>query len=556
MLIRPSVMQGVTGGVSPLPLQGETISRFTMGAPDYALRAFQTLSSGSCVPAETAPLFGDSPQWRSLRERIYGIHRLLHHTRLEPGQAPFVVDTLASLLGEGRRLWTAVYDGSQESPSPPLMKAYVGEWISLLNDIRMYGLCIAPLLMRKIFWEEVRAVSRAVPPEIILEAARENRCAVSEPLTLFIENRILHEAGVFNQDDIYWGNLRCLTALGLLPPLEHPDGNPVPPGEEWPEGKSFYVRRVLEPAFLEAAQHVCRMTTDTTCLRRNVFRGTKALLDIFSSGLRLYQKLKSRIPYAPEEVLLMYVSAHLYEVDTPPFSKEIFYKRFSTLLHLTARHLAAFPPRIFDSCKESIQRDFPEACFYREGLTSFDESRRAEIAGALQFREDDKTVLHIGVRGDMRFVKETLLSLPAGGKVILVDKFPEVFQPFLEDAVLRKAYLEGRLVLEEADYHGAGSFPFRNRYRGKADRVYLLHPVGNPAPVMEEIVAPGGLVIYQNSDKQYGRRYLLYDYPLFSERGSFRKITGYVNGPPYFRTETALNVGALGVRFSVARRGG
>lgn len=71
--------------------------------------------------------------------------------------------------------------------------------------------------------------------------------------------------------------------------------------------------------------------------------------------------------------------------------------------------------------------------------------------------------------------------------------------------------------------------------------------------MVHEIVSQNGLVIYQTSEDRDGLKYLLYDREMYV-KGGFEKVSGYVNGPAWFKTRTARELSGSGMRFSVGRR--
>lgn len=520
------VARGLTFGPSPDSCEGlQNLARHFSATPDDAYRqAIYTAAADVGAYVAYSPFIGATRRLMVSAD-ITEILKAIRHANF---------------------LLARVWSGDIKEPNPDNLDFFCEQHLLALGKLHD-NLRLSPSnTKRKVFWESLMTLLNIVPHEQVLRHLGTSDSWLKFRIGRYFEQIARQEDGDLNCIREFEGVVEDLRNSGLVAYEESGDVPKIPETERWPHGASDYVQTILKPAFEHAWGYLGYVYQDE--LKKPEFQTQWAeTKEFLIRAYRIYQGQKPKFQFLPNEIVIALTVQKILEPNQRLF-RDLWF-----LTAMMARYIASLPEGKLQQHKESIERDFPEVPFYVEGKGQTIDT--LGIARTLKFRPEDKLVMHIGVQGDLDLIKHSIRDLPEGGQVILVDIDQSVFHNLERDPIIQAAIRDEKLIFERTDYWGKGSGPFREKYHGRVDRVYLLHPVGNPVPVVHDITSPNGLVIYQQTANPVDWRYREYDRKMFIE-GDFTRLAGYANGPSWFQTEMAGHLSHLGIRFSVAKRTG
>jgi len=518
-------------GLETLPLSGTFIGSF-----------FKNLISGR----QTIDIFDTN-----LIQNIKDLRSRLGEAGLKKKERKNTIKSLFTYHEQLTQFFKDIDLGKREQPEGKIYAPIVRAYITVIDALFKHLLETNPSDARKLFWNSYYQLNRVVYSNFLLENLGGDNDRVASLLASYFDLLWTHVEGKEDENDIarYESILEAMRDEGILASESSVDHFTLPPEELFIWGTSRYSKDILEPAFEKGFNYVKAHAPSHV---------HEELKEILARILAIYQKIRAANPHAPAHIAIIAAINNYIRSRSDHegqqlnrVKKNLIGDMYSVVTDIE-RALATLPTRQFESHRSSIARDFPNSLHFRAGLAQTIDAEAIEKT--LQFpTKGEELIMHIGVDGDLELIKESLNHLTPNGKVVVVDIDPKAFEPLYEDEITDTAIDDGRLILETTDYHGDNSHSFRAKYDGAVTRAYLLHPVGDPAPVMHDVVAPNGIVIYQLSENADQQRYLGYDTRMFID-GDFEKVVGYGNGPSQFKTNTANNLSHAGIRFSIARR--
>ncbi len=507
--------------------------------------AFNAGLEARAASASAVPFAANDPEVEKAGALLNEVRQLASRiTRAEDRDTVYreVVPRLEEIYEHISKIFKDIESGRSAEPHVEALRQYAMAWLITADNLHRYYLPSDPYTARKLFWKMVFESVNVLDKEMS-QIIPNYDTTLNDLVGSFFTREGHHRHDDFA--DLENGNfieyLNKLIARGLVPEGGKYEGVLPLPDERWPDGGSMYVSDILRPAYDAIARglHI---------------NDNGAMLAGLSKVFMQYQILRACYPSMPIDFVLCAVHKNL---DSPSLvlrtGNRALYETvdivFSSLHRSANRWLATLPSDKLEKYHRQITRDFPEAVLFRQGLEQ-DIDRKA-IEQVLHFSEGgEDLIMHIGVQNDLEFVKESLRHLSANGKVVIVDNDGRAFESFVEDSEIRGALESKKLETATMDAYGSD---FGEMYKGQVNRLYLLHPHGDPIPTVRKIMAPDGLVIMQEDERPPMSNYTS-KRRLFNS-GEFEKLAGYANGPAWFKTNTAMNIlHGAGIHLLVARR--